>query len=81
MDTSQLLEELDREIERLREVRSLLVGDSGGWASSGRKSGRPAQQKAPVKRVWSAEARAKIAAAQKKRWARQKAGAKAAAAK
>lgn len=69
MNVSELVSEIDSEISRLQQVRALLAGASakgrGGAVSSGR--GRK-------KRVLSAEARAKIAAAQRKRWAKQKAG-------
>jgi hypothetical protein len=63
METSKIVAELDAEIARLQGVRALLVGD--GRKASARK-----------KRVLSAEARAKISAAQKKRWAKQKKAAK-----
>jgi hypothetical protein len=60
MDTAQLLSSIDSEIATLREVRSLLAGQDGS-VRSGRKPGK--------KRTMSASARARIAAAQKKRWA------------
>lgn len=60
VNTSKLVSELDKQIARLREARNLLAGDSIA-KSRGRK---PAK-----KRVLSAEARAKMAAAQKRRWA------------
>jgi hypothetical protein len=66
MNIPELLSQIEAEISRLQEVRSLLAGTSrGGWASSGKK-----------KRIMSAEARARISAAQKKRWAKQKKAAK-----
>lgn len=69
MSTSELLSAVDSEISRLKQVRALLAGpnDSRG-AFSGRK-----------KRIMSAEARERIAAAQRKRWAKQKRAAKKAA--
>jgi hypothetical protein len=66
MDTAQLVTEIDSEIARLQQARALLAGVG---------SATPA--KAPRrKRTLSAEARARIAAAQKRRWAKQKGAAK-----
>ena len=66
MDTSELIANIDDEIARLRQVRALLAGDSG------RDRGRRSANRPRKRRKLSAEARAKIAAAQKKRWAKQK---------
>lgn len=80
MDTPHLITELNAEIERLRQVRALLAG--GGDGAGIRRGRRPATSFAyganrPRKRrVLSAAARAKIAAAQRKRWAKQKAAAR-----
>ena len=63
MNTAHLLEEVKREIARLQKVVDLLEEGSGGSTST---SGR--RKRKPI----SAEARAKIAAAQKKRWAKAK---------
>jgi hypothetical protein len=71
MEVSQLVAEVDQEIARLQQVRNLLTG-GGGFPG-------PFKQKAKKKRVLSAEAREKIAAAQRKRWAKQKRTAKKAA--
>jgi hypothetical protein len=60
MNTTELLSQIDAEISRLQEVRSLLAGNSTGGTR-----GRPAGKK----RHMSADARARISAAQKKRWA------------
>jgi hypothetical protein len=68
MNTDQILDAIDSEILRLQQVKALLSG--GSWISSGvitRRSSKPAK-----KRTLSAEARAKIAEAQRKRWAAQK---------
>ncbi|MGB6130462.1 MAG: hypothetical protein WBG54_01685 [Acidobacteriaceae bacterium] len=62
METAEIVREIDAEIARLQEVRALLSGS----ASAGRVARRPG------KRVLSPEARARIAAAQRKRWAKQK---------
>jgi hypothetical protein len=56
MTTIDIIRALDAEIARLQQVRPLLAGGSA----------------APKKRILSAAARAKIAAAQKKRWAKAK---------
>jgi hypothetical protein len=65
METSQILAEIDSEIERLEQVKALLTDNSSP------RSGRPTPSvTAPKKRHMSAAARAKIAAAQKARWAR-----------
>lgn len=79
MNTSELVAGIDDEIARLRQVRALLGGRDGGVR---RGSGRPATSFAyganrpKKKRILSAAAREKIAAAQRKRWAKQKAAAK-----
>lgn len=64
MDTNQLVAELDKEIARLREARSLLAGNSNGFKSTG--------SKVTGRRTLSAEARNRIAEAQRKRWAKTK---------
>jgi len=69
MDTAQLLSSIDSEIARLKQARALLTSQDG-QIRSGRRPGR--------KRTMSAEARARIAAAQKKRWAAWKRAKKAA---
>ena len=61
MKISQIVDELDGEIARLREARVLL--------SSGLNGMKPATAK---RRILSAEARKKIAEAQRKRWAQSK---------
>jgi hypothetical protein len=71
MNTSELLTAIDSEISRLQQVRSLLTGGKNGHTRPGKK---PAK-----KRILSAEARERIAAAQRKRWAAQKKAAKKAA--
>ena len=62
MDTARLLEEVKLEIERLQKVVGLLEGSATPSKRKGKGTRKP----------MSAEARAKIAAAQKKRWAKQK---------
>jgi hypothetical protein len=65
--TSDILASIDSEISILREARALLTGNSAG-----RKLGRPARKR----HTMSAEGRARIAAAQRARWAKQKRAAK-----
>lgn len=64
METNQIIAELDAEILRLKRVRALLT-DSDDHIATVRGPRK--------KRVMSAEARERIAAAQRKRWAKQKA--------
>jgi hypothetical protein len=66
METSNILAEIDIEIRRLQEVRALLSGASSKAVRTGTRK----------KRTLSAEARARIAEAQRKRWAKQKKAAK-----
>ena len=67
MDTAAIIEQIDAEIERLEKVKALLTGETIA-ARRGRPPG------SGMKRTLSPEARAKIAAAQKKRWAKAKRG-------
>jgi hypothetical protein len=71
MGTTEMLAAVDEEISRLNQVRDLLRGGEGGVPS-------PFVAKPRKKRTLSAEVRARVAAAQKKRWAKQKAAKKAA---
>jgi low affinity Fe/Cu permease len=70
--TTEILAAIDTEIARLQEARNALAGLSGA-----KRRGRPsasalASRTTNKKRVLSAAAREKIAAAQRKRWAKQK---------
>jgi len=60
MNLSEVITAIDAEISRLQQARTLLSENSAGSGTRNRK------------RSLSAEARAKIAAAQRKRWAKQK---------
>jgi hypothetical protein len=85
MQTSELLAAIDEEIVRLEQARALLAGSGTGPARSGRPvgafSGFGASGTAPRKRrTISAAGRARIAAAQRARWAKVKTAAKRAAA-
>ena len=65
METQDILAQIDAEIGRLQQVRAILTGT----AKNGRKN-KIAAKSAPKKRPLSPEARARIAAAQKARWAK-----------
>jgi hypothetical protein len=72
MDVPSLLKEIDAEIARLQAARSAIAGLSSAPVRRGR--GRPkgtttAKPKKKKKRTMSPEGKARIAAAQKKRWA------------
>jgi hypothetical protein len=72
MDTTEIIQTIDAEIARLERARALLNGHT-----STPKRGRPASLKTvatpkPQRRTMSAEGRARIAAAQKARWAKAK---------
>lgn len=68
MSREQILAAIDEEISKLQQVRKLLQSSGSGKLVSGfSKSGKPR-----AKRVLSVEARQRIAAAQKRRWAKQK---------
>jgi len=63
----RILAELDNEISRLQQVRSLLTQNGAKKPAA-----KPATKKR--KRKMSAEARKRIGDAQRKRWAKQKVG-------
>jgi hypothetical protein len=65
MEVTGVLAEIDSEIRRLEQVRAILTGKDGH-------RGRKAAASPRKKRRLSAEARARISAAQKARWARNK---------
>jgi hypothetical protein len=72
--TELMLTEIDAEIARLKQVRTLLAGDTGTKRGPGRPKAvvtleRPVKKK---KHKLTPEGRARIAAAVKKRWERQK---------
>jgi hypothetical protein len=76
MAITDILASLDEEIARLQQVRALL--GAGGDAGIERNAARSVVTNGigKRKRVMSAEARARIAAAQRARWAKQKKAAK-----
>lgn len=87
MDIREIIQSIDVEIQRLEQVKALLNG-----TTARRKPGRPAKSassgnatsfdpatfngRSPKRRPLSAAARKKIAAAQRKRWAKTRAAAK-----
>jgi hypothetical protein len=76
MSIETIIAEIDAEIARLTQVRSLLAGsrsvNSSGTVNKAAKSATRKRKR----RVLSADARKRIADAQRKRWAAQKAKAK-----
>jgi hypothetical protein len=68
MTREELVAAVDEEISRLEKVRALLHSSGGSRIASSSFGNKPRK-----KRILSAEARARIAAAQKRRWAKQKA--------
>jgi hypothetical protein len=67
LNTKEILDHINDEISRLEQVKSLLQGSTNGH-TRGASSVNGAAPKG--KRVLSVEARKKIAAAQRKRWAK-----------
>jgi hypothetical protein len=76
MDTTEIIQTIDAEIARLEKARVLLNGDSTSAARLERShiSKPNSTPKAQKRRKISAEGRARIAAAQKARWAKAKRG-------
>ncbi len=87
MDVQAIIDDIDRQFVQMRRVRELFVSIMEGDAPAAKRPGRPkgpsnratgkgatATKKTPkpAKRTMSAEGKARIAAAQKKRWAAQK---------
>jgi hypothetical protein len=80
METDEIIAQLDTEIARLQEVKSILSGTTTTQTKRSRPNKARVAVIAPVaaKRILSPEARARIAAAQKARWAKVKKAKKAA---
>jgi hypothetical protein len=76
MSISAILQELDAEIARLQQAKHLLSGMTRGIPSSGVRGTKSGAGGGRRKRVLSAEARQRIAEAQRKRWAARKKAAK-----
>ena len=77
MGIDSILAEIDSEIARLTEARALLAGMSSAAAPAKVTSAKKAAKKTGKRRQLSPEARKRIADAQHKRWAAQRAKAKA----
>jgi hypothetical protein len=73
MDTSEILQTIDAEIARLERARALLNGHTAP-VKRGRPTSSTGITTTKPRRKMSPEARAKIAAAQKARWAKAKKG-------
>jgi hypothetical protein len=72
LNTNEILAHIDSEIARLQQAKTLLTGEPAR-RTPGRPFPKPAQKASSVKkRTMSAEGRARIAAAQRARWARAK---------
>ena len=77
MAIENILAQIDSEIARLQQARRLLAGLGNSATTTGRTAGRAAAKARPrKKRILSAEARKRIADAQRKRWAAARAKAK-----
>jgi hypothetical protein len=76
MDTTEIIQTIDAEIARLEKARALLNGDSTPAARLERSpvSKPTSTPKTKKRRKISVEGRARIAAAQKARWAKAKRG-------
>ncbi|SDF12777.1 hypothetical protein SAMN05444167_1471 [Terriglobus roseus] len=76
LEVNRILAEIDAQIAKLQQARALLAGGSSAAPAVKKAVGRPrksittsASKATPKKRTLSAEARKRIADAQKKRWA------------
>jgi translation initiation factor 2 gamma subunit (eIF-2gamma) len=76
MATDSILAQIDSEIARLQQARKLLANIGTATKSAGRNAVKAATAKPAKKRKISAEGRKRIAEAQRKRWAAQRAKAK-----
>ena len=72
--SNEYLAGIDQEIERLQTLKTQITELLGATPIKTRKAGRPAG--VTRRRILSPEARERIAAAQRKRWAQQKRAAK-----
>jgi hypothetical protein len=72
MSVTELVSSIDAEIARLQQARALLAGNGASTTKTAKTAAKPRRKK----RSMSPEGRARIAAAQTKRWAAQKKAAK-----
>jgi hypothetical protein len=70
LNTKEILDHINGEISRLQQVKALLQGTTNGHSRSAGSVNGTALPKVKGKRILSLEARKKIAAAQRKRWAK-----------
>jgi len=77
MTTHEILTAIDEEISRLQQVRQLLSGDGSRRPSQPKAFAFGANTAVRKRKPMSKAARAKIAAAQRRRWAKEKAARKA----
>jgi hypothetical protein len=75
MAIDNILAQIDSEIARLQQARKLLSSIETGSPTAGRKATKAAAKPAKKRKI-SAEGRRRIAEAQRKRWAAQRATAK-----
>jgi hypothetical protein len=81
MDTTEIIAQIDSEIARLEQAKSLLSGTAATTTAKAKRGPKPKAVPTPItstKRTLSPEARARIVAAQKARWAKVRKAAKAA---
>jgi len=79
MDTTEIIAQIDSEIARLEQVKRLLSGTTATTTIKAKRGPKPKTAPAPItskKRILSPEARGRIAAAQKARWAKVRKAAK-----
>lgn len=67
MSRENIIAAIDEEISKLQQARKMLQSSGGGKLTAGITNSKPRGR-----RTLSAEARQRIAAAQKRRWAKQK---------
>jgi hypothetical protein len=72
MDEQSIISAIDAEIAKLEQVRAVLVNGGNGAPVAARKAAKKASAPQPMKRTMSSAARKRIAAAQRKRWAKTK---------
>ena len=72
MDTNQIIAELDSEIARLQQVKAILSGATTTKAARKKRGPNKVKVALAKKHRMSPEGRARIAAAQKARWAKAK---------
>jgi hypothetical protein len=81
MDTTEIIAQIDSEIARLKEAKSILSGTPATTNTDAKRGPKPKNAPTPIttkRRTLSPEARARIVAAQKARWAKVRKAAKAA---